>query len=146
MAFDVAGLYRCATCRSKTDPIPESWLKAKEEMAPAVARLKHLTDEPVQPITGRHIELDQVAPGQRVIAEGGNASILVHGDVADKARLTAQGRRARIVIKGRVGAYVTVTAQGGQAQVRYGSADPTARITAQGGGSAVKATGRARRN
>lgn len=136
MAFDVAGLYRCATCRSKTDPIPESW--------PAVARLKYLVEEDsvsssqVESITGHRLEVGEVLAGQKLIAQGSNASILVRGDVHSRAVLIAQGSNASIIIRGRVGEQVRVTAQGSNAEVIYRQAAASAKVVAQGSNARVR--------
>lgn len=129
---------------SKTDPIPESWLKAKEEMAPAVARLKYLVEEDsvscsqVESITGHRLEVGEVLAGQKLIAQGSNASILVRGDVHSRAVLIAQGSNASIIIRGRVGELVRVTAQGSNAEVIYCQAAASAKVVAQGSNARVR--------
>lgn len=157
MAFTEGGLYRCATCRGEPEPVnrqkkhgedcrartdqqTKEWLKAKKEMAPLVDSLRHLVqdDSSSHVLTGRHIELNSVAEGQQVIAQGGGASIVVHGNVGPRATLIARGGEARIVIEGYIGVQASVIAQGGNAQIRYYTAAPSAKIVAQGGGSRVK--------
>lgn len=134
MAFDVAGLYRCATCRSATEP-PE-----KKEFLEEAQRRN--SSGPPRPITGREIELDSVAPGQKVLAEAGGASITVRGDVGEGAEVFARGGCAKVIVGGHIHAHAIVSAQGGSARVTYGTADPTADIRARGGDSKVIATGR----
>jgi hypothetical protein len=89
------------------------------------------------PMTGRTLTVDEVAPGQYLIAQGNGASITVLGDVGDGASLLAQGSCALITVRGHIGAQARVLAQGSSAQVRYGSVASTARINAQGSGSKV---------
>jgi hypothetical protein len=115
--------YRCAICRG-VPPHPKAAPEAPESFEP-------------QPIGGRNITLDSVAPGQRVIAIGGSASIDVAGDVGEGAVLMASGGSATINVRGRVGAHASLTARGGGATVTVHSADPTAILRAQGGGSKV---------
>lgn len=85
----------------------------------------------------RNIEVPSVAPGEKLIAQGGASSIIVNGDVGEGAELIAQGGSAKIVVKGHVGAHAHLTAQGGSSMVKVASKHVTAKCVAQGGGSKV---------